>query len=250
MESISKYAGRQIKLYRKIQRLTLQELADRISKSRATVSKYESGDIVLDIDTLEDIANALNVHISKLLDDPDKRTMVMEDYVEEPKAVLIRKNPFYQSDRLYIYYYDGRIKRIRDGIIDVFKDEKDGDGYKASLVLSVKTENGMGSETRYEGSVVYSDMLIRFSFLNLYNRLEEDLLYIFNPLDCRESTEGLLCGISTADLLPCAFKCFVSLTPVERGKDLKKKLIFTKENLATWQDINMMVLENKLVIPE
>ena len=54
-------------------------------------------------------------------------------------------------------------------------------------------------------------MLIRFSFVNQYNPLEEDLLYIFNPLEFRTHTDGLLCGISSADLMPCAFKCLVAL---------------------------------------
>ena len=35
-------------------------------------------------------------------------------------------------------------------------------------------------EIFYTGRVLYSDMLIRFSFVNQYNPLEEDLLYIFN----------------------------------------------------------------------
>ena len=58
-------------------------------------------------------------------------------------------------------------------------------------------------------------MLIRFSFVNQYNPLEEDLLYIFTPLEMREFTDGLLCGISSADLMPCAFKCLVTLKPQE-----------------------------------
>ena len=56
------------------------------------------------------------------------------------------------------------------------------------------TPTGRSSEIYYTGKVVYSDMLIRFSFVNQCNALEEDLLYIFNPLEIRDSTDGLLCG--------------------------------------------------------
>ena len=37
---------------------------------------------------------------------------------------------------------------------------------------------------------LYSDMLIRFSFVNQYNPLEEDLLYIFNPLELEHIPMG------------------------------------------------------------
>ena len=88
-------------------------------------------------------------------------------------------------------------------------------------------------------------MLIRFSFVNTFNALEEDLLYIFNPLEMRDFTEGLLCGISSSDYMPCAFKCLVTLVPQELNDDLVNKLIFTKQDLMKWQQMNMLIVDNK-----
>ena len=105
-------------------------------------------------------------------------------------------------------------KRLKDGIIDIHKSGENS-GYEAALSISTVSPSGRSSEVYYTGKVVYSDMLIRFSFVNQYNALEEDLLYIFNPLEFRDCTDGLLCGISSADLMPCAFKCLVTLTPQE-----------------------------------
>lgn len=84
-------------------------------------------------------------------------------------------------------------------------------------------------------------MLIRFSFVNQYNSLEENLLYIL----LRDFTEGLLCGISSADLMPCAFKCLVTLTPQEPTEDLKEHLLFTTKELRRWKKLNMLVVDNK-----
>jgi len=89
-------------------------------------------------------------------------------------------------------------------------------------------------------------MLIRFSFVNQYNALEEDLLYIFNPLELRDFTEGLLCGISSADLMPCAFKCLVTLAPQEPTEDFILRLMFTKKELRRWQKMNMLIVNNLL----
>ena len=89
-------------------------------------------------------------------------------------------------------------------------------------------------------------MLIRFSFVNQYNTLEEDLLYIFNPLERRDMTEGLLCGISSADLMPCAFRCMVTLTPKEPTEEFIGSLMITKKELRRWQKLNMLIVDNRL----
>ena len=61
MEQVNLYVGAQIRRYRKNRQMTLQQLADRIHKSRASVSKYETGEVSLDIVTLTEIARVLEV---------------------------------------------------------------------------------------------------------------------------------------------------------------------------------------------
>ena len=51
MSEISSYVGAQVRRYRKACGMTIQQLADQIHKSRATVCKYENGEIVLDAET-------------------------------------------------------------------------------------------------------------------------------------------------------------------------------------------------------
>ena len=71
MDQISKIVGTRVRLFRKERGMTAQQMADAIHKSKATVSKYESGDIALDIPTLYEIANILHVQAEELL--PQKR---------------------------------------------------------------------------------------------------------------------------------------------------------------------------------
>ena len=59
MNEINVYIGGQIRKYRKANGMTLQQLADVIHKSRATVCKYENGEISIDIATLYEISQAL-----------------------------------------------------------------------------------------------------------------------------------------------------------------------------------------------
>lgn len=173
--------------------MTLQQLAEKIHKSRASLSKYENGEITLDVETLYEISTALGVDMSRLTDFQPVRPAPL------PLAnSSMGRSPFYQADRRYFYFYDGRYNRLKDGIITINKGDVENENYEATLTISAVTANGRSS-----------DMLIRFSFVNQYNTLEEDLLYIFNPLELRDFTEGLLCGISSADLMPCAFKCWL-----------------------------------------
>lgn len=67
MVNIPQEIGNKIKIYRKKKNLTLLELSEAICKSKATVSKYENGQISLDIMTLYDIARVLGIHVEQLL---------------------------------------------------------------------------------------------------------------------------------------------------------------------------------------
>ena len=63
MSSINTHVGKMIRKYRKAANLTLQQLADAIHKSRATICKYENGDISMDIETLYEISQVLQVSV-------------------------------------------------------------------------------------------------------------------------------------------------------------------------------------------
>lgn len=221
--------------------MTLQQLADTIHKSRATVSKYETGDIALDLETLYEISKALDVSLDQLTDYHPKEEKEDFPLVNDYSG----KSPFFRADKLYFYFYDGRYNRLKEAIIHIHKGTISEDGcYEASMTIQSKTQTGRSSEVFYSGNVLYSDMLIRFTFVNQYNKLEQDLLYIFNPLELRAVTEGLLCGISSTDLMPCAFKCLVALSPNEDYDELKRQLMLTPKELRRWQKLNMLIVDN------
>ena len=134
---------------------------------------------------------------------------------------------------------------MKDGIIDISERAEQPGTYEATLSICSVSGNGRSSEIFYTGRVLYSDMLIRFSFVNQYNPLEEDLLYIFNPLEMRDFTDGLLCGISSADLMPCAFKCLVTLSPQELTEEFRQRLLFSREELRRWERLNMLLIDNR-----
>lgn len=240
MNDINLYVGRQIHKYRRANGMTLQQLADAIHKSRATVCKYENGEISIDIETLYEISQALQVSFAQLASyQPPVPPPA------PPVAGSIQRSPFFQARRLYFYFYDGRYHRLKDGVIDVREQAEQPGTYMASFTLCSVSGNGCSSESYYTGDVVYSDMLIRFTFVNQLNPLEEDLLYIFNPLEMRDFTDGLLCGISSADLMPCAFRCLVTLNPQPLDESLRQRLLLSKQELRHWARLNMLLIGNR-----
>ena len=104
----------------------------------------------------------------------------------------------------------------------------------ASFTLCSVSGNGCSNESYYTGNVVYSDMLIRFTFFNQ-----------LNPLEMRDYTDGLLCGISSADLMPCAFRCLVTLNPQELDESLRQRLLFPKQEIRRWGKLNMLLIGNR-----
>lgn len=238
MESINQYIGAKIRNYRKMKKMTLQQLADAIHKSRPTVSKYETGEITLDVATLCDIALALDVDLSQLTDYP-----LYQESEPEERTPYTGESPFFRANELYFYYYDGRYDRLKEALIRIHKNRPGTDGsYETSMSIHSATPNGRSGEISYTGNVLYSDMLIRFSFLNCYNKLEQDLLYIFNPLELRDFTEGLLCGISNIDLMPCAFKCIVALSPCTDQDLIRQQLQLTPQEMRRWGKLNMFTV--------
>ena len=100
MSDFTCYVGEQIRQYRKAGKMTMQELADAIHKSRATICKYESGEISVDIETLYEISQVLQVSISQLTF--RNRSMNRSVFRDGGK----RAHSFRRGDYIYIFMTD------------------------------------------------------------------------------------------------------------------------------------------------
>ncbi len=61
MDNIPMLIGSRIRLYRQAKKISLSELSERIHKSKSTLSKYENGEISMDVETLFDVAKVMNL---------------------------------------------------------------------------------------------------------------------------------------------------------------------------------------------
>ena len=67
MSEVSVETGKRIRYFRQSRQMTLEELSAAIRKSKSTVSKYERGEITVDLETLYDLADVLHIHPEQFL---------------------------------------------------------------------------------------------------------------------------------------------------------------------------------------
>lgn len=91
MENVNEIIGNNIKELRKINKLTQYDLAEQLNYSNKTISRWESGDIIPDVHTLNKLSEFFGVELSQ---------MFVPDLVNKSK--LTRKYRFQLGNKLTI----------------------------------------------------------------------------------------------------------------------------------------------------
>lgn len=234
MTNISEEIGAKIKFFRKKNNMTIQELADAICKSKATVSKYESGQISIDIITLYDISKVLQVHVEQLL------------YLEASSAhQKISENvPSFFRDlpQFYIYYFDGRNSSLNRCVVDILSQEKP-DTYKIIMYMNIDNyEHYQNCENTYIGHLRHYDAVTNLSLENKDTPMEQITISILASYLNAPEKWGLFFGISSRPIMPVSTKVLVSKKIQKENAQLIQKLRISKE------DIKFMKLYNMLTI--
>lgn len=215
------HVGSQIKMFRKIKKLTIDELAKMIGKSKSTVSKYESGEISIDIVTLFDIAKALNIDIINLI-----------DYEIEEK-VEIEQSHFWQAEHLYLYHQSGKknycsFLKLR---IDPSKQKT-----IATLYYKVGNINDLKNcECVYQGYMNHHDNILNLNLKNSLYDSESVLINFFVPMKKVTTLNGLISGLEDVSLRPASIKIVLSKTPLPL-EEQKELLQLSKEVIKRLKD--------------
>ena len=122
--NVDEKVGRNIRKYRMAYNMTLKELAIRLHKSVSTVSKYEKGDISLDISTFLELSKIFKVSPLAIIGDE-----IAEEEEECTYAETIEK--------LYMYSYDGIGKVTVKSVIEQQAVEGKNNKYKVHLFNDV-----------------------------------------------------------------------------------------------------------------
>lgn len=233
-QQVSHEIGKKIRSIRKYKGMSAEELANAIFKSKATVSKYETGDIAMDINTLYAIAQALNVQVEQLL-------------YTEPRspAPLIENLPatfFKNSSRFYTYFYDGRINKIVRCVVDMLP-EADEAGYKTMLYMNIRDfDHYWQCENSYIGHTEHYDTLTTLILTNQATPLEKLTINILASFLESEQKWGLMSGVSFRPFMPIALKMLFSRTPLPENQELLNELKISKDDIRKMKMYNMFAV--------
>ena len=225
---IQQCVGENIKKFRVAKGLTLDEVAKSIYKSKSTISKYEKGSIAIDIATLSDIANTLDVSLTELIALPAKSNIV-------PSSLSL-------VDESYMYSYDGKSKRIIKSVIDCYKTDVKG-YYSIQLFYDINDKEHTGEcSALYQGSLNKHQIIENYTLQNSQYPIEQIWISSISGLSHTRIQVGFMAGLLNATLLPAVRKIVIS-PDLMNDKKLMDYLVFSKEEMQNIKKRNIFVLD-------
>lgn len=240
MSSLSYQVGQRIKKYRKSRGYTIEQFSAMIGKSKATVSKYENGIIAIDVETLHDIAQALGVALKYFLDIDD---------IPQNSDVLLPNSAYFNTDRAYMYYFDGRVNSIVKSLLR-FSPAVDGAGVEATLYNDLNSFSTPDlCKNLYSGRLDAYDTITHMHLVNQMNRAEKIYICLLNPLQNRAPAIGMMSGIGSAPFFaPASVKIMIAKAPMPEDERLLQSIKLGKEDLQLLRNCNMMVINRPMHI--
>ena len=234
MGEISREIGHRIRNFRKSRHMTLEALSDLVCKNKSTLSKYETGEIVLDIETIYEIARALGIHVEQLLYCTQDRVSIQSS---GPKPAF-----FNGLSQFYSYYYDGRYNRIMRCVFDVLLQSEDN-RYKIMMYANFQDYNTyQNCETAYWGYMEHYDAITNVILTNQDSPMEKAHGQILASYMNADTKWGLFTGLSARPMMPVALKMLFSKKRLTEDEALLQMLKVTKEDIRLMKLYNMMTV--------
>lgn len=239
MNTITLALGQNIRFYRKQHHMTQGELGILINKGKATVAKYESGQIIMDVQTLYEIAKALHVTMDQLLFMEED---LQETNQESPHPLAV-PNFFKDVHRLFFYFYDGRNKSLNQSLLVIDSLPRQEGSFGTWLYYNIESMDRYHlCEYRYRGQLIHYDVISIFNLQNTSMAMEE--LKIIIPANYNHDQEkfAYFSGLSSRPLMPVTFKILVSKTQKEKSSSLVKRLKLNKCDIQMLKFYNMFTV--------
>lgn len=236
MDEMLQEVGKNIKLYRKAKGYTLDQFSECINKSKSTLSKYENGSIVIDIVTLMEICDALDISINQLIR--------YKPAARAKKDLAYGRNSFFNVDVLYLYFFDGRNNKLVKGMMHLDRNIGENTTEPILYMNIPDFENYTKCEHLYYGKLDEFDSVSTIIFENQNSDIEKLMVSIINPIHIATTTVALVAGISSYPIMPIAFKCMLSKEPLAEDDPDVESLKITKEDIRHIKRLNMFLVKN------
>ena len=231
MSEILNGVGCNIRAQRKKRGLTLDELSALVNKSKSTLSKYEKGEIAVDVETLYELADALHIHVEQLL------------YVREHRAGILagESSPAFFSGvtQFYSCLYDGRSHELLRSVIDILSQTEENQ-YKVMMYMNYKDmEHYQNCETTYYGFIEHFDAITNINLVNQDSPMERASAQILASYLDSDMKWGLWNGLSSRPMMPIATKMLFTKKPLRGDEEIVQELKISLEDVRLLRLYNM-----------
>ena len=217
LTNFSSKVGAKIRTYRKARNMSLDELSAKINKSKATISKYESGAIAIDIMTLYEISIILQIDITKLVEN-----------VASPTPSIVKLFETHLPSTLYMYH-----AHHHKHYLSILNLGATQDNSNIPATLYYKTVDHAASHIKcagiYHGNLLYSNTHLNLSLTNFQNEFDAIYLLFFIPMEIAEAYSGILLGLQSANMRPAATRVLLSAHALSKNY-LEENLKFTHKD--------------------
>lgn len=247
MDRLSITVGHRIRTFRKARGITQEELGKRIGKGKGVISKYESGEVVLDVDTLAEISDVLEVPVSAFL---SETVPVNQNYS------LPYKN---FTDSNFIYLYNLLPKKKVNGIIpscialmpyeDVGEVVNDRAPIKVYWYSNLKNQDDLTSAVSViPGMLEVYENLSLLTFVNRKRQNNKTMFFIMNFINDISISDGLQMTVMSFPSMPISNRVVVSKKPIKDEAWLLEKLTINKEDINAIKQYNGFPIRSELLV--
>lgn len=229
---INSEIGKKIKYYRKIKKITLEDLSKKIYKSVSTISKYENGLIKIDVESLYLIAHAFDININNLL-------YIEDEYVLDDSKDFLPAF-FNNTAKFYSYFYDGRINKVVKSKLNIVS-KINNNTYKVLMYMNyTDSQHYQICENTYTGIIEHFDAKSNILLTNKDTPMEKATIQILASYLDEETKWGLWNGFSSRPMMPVSFKMFFSKRELKINKELENHLKMSREDIKFLKLYNML----------
>lgn len=239
---INRQTGEMIRKLRNANHMSLGELAQQIHKSKSSMSKYEQGDVKLDLQTLDDIACALHVSLHALLPSAESDLFLPRDGAIR---LFSSVNSYDESTdtkaAIYLYFYGGALNDVRTSLIELNRLS----GETLMYCDPYQKKDSIGCSFFYRGKTEYFDSKYR---ITLHNHYDDNDLFCIQCADAMAGSDtlmGLLSHFAAGQFNSFSTKCLLSKSALPVDDALRAALRFSKEELQDMKKRNALYGSNR-----
>lgn len=234
--ALNQELGKWLRNVRKNRGLTQAMVAKELHRTSACISKYEAGEIAMDVETFCSYCHLLRISPSILLAE-------VSNVEIEPQSGLERRyEPFFNCSPMYLYWIDNVSKKINTGVLELSL--KTGDARLYIFFNSCK--NYKSAKGVYHGKLECFTSFSRIELQRVADPADVVTIMIYNGGAGQSYRVGQF-YILTIYFQPSATKCILAQQPMEvMSESFLSQLRVSNEEIKYLKSSNSFLVFNSV----